>query len=86
MVHYFDYMVKTSITEQVATTVAAAITRADVTKRSVSRTADIPYTTLTRKLNGHGEFNAIELFRIAKSLGVSPASLLPEIFHEAQAA
>ena len=68
------------ITAETADKVAAAITRSPHSKSSVAQAAGIPYTSFTRKINGHTDFTVPELARVAKVLGVPPSSLLPAAF------
>lgn len=60
-------------------TVAQRVTEA-LGDKSVKWLADetlIPYTTLTRRLKD-GNFTAVELFKIAATLGLTPASFVQD--------
>ena len=40
----------------------------------------IPYSTLRRKIRGHGDFDFPELLTLAEALGVHPAGFTPPAF------
>lgn len=63
--------------ETVASEVLANVTQSGKSKRSVAMQAGIPYTTFTRKLDGHGDFTIRELASIAAALGVSLKNVIP---------
>ena len=63
--------------------VIEAIVNAERSKKWTAEKAGMAYSTFTRKLNGGPEFTLGELARIAKVLGISPASLLPDEFKAA---
>lgn len=79
MVVYYDSMV-TSIREETADKVAAAIGRSNLTRSEIAEKAFIPRTTLNRKIAGAGEFTLTEISSIALALGIDPAELLPRNF------
>jgi predicted transcriptional regulator len=66
------------IAEETARCIAAQITRVGMSKRQVSERSGIPYTTLNRKLWGHGDFTVHELALISGALKIAPSELLPE--------
>lgn len=68
------------ITAQLADRVAAAKERAGITRTALAESTGIPYSTLGRKLDGFSDFTMPDIYRIAKALGVAPASLLPAAF------
>lgn len=77
--------------EDIAERTAQAVSQAIITSRcsikDVSEKSGIPYTTLTRRLQGFDPtFTATEIYRIAKALEVRPASLLPREFTALEAA
>ena len=53
------------------------IIRNDSSKNAVARSAGIPLTTFSRKINGHGDFSIRELGSIAAALGTTLDTLLP---------
>lgn len=71
-----------SLARELADKVAACILRSGHSKASVAVGAGIPYTTFTRKINGHTEFTLSELLRIAAVLGVPPSTFAPSVFME----
>lgn len=68
----------TEITEPVADRVRAEIAKLGISKRAVARRAGISPTTLYNKLAGRSDFTVVELHRIAVTLRVPTASLIPE--------
>jgi DNA-binding phage protein len=54
--------------------------RAERSKNWTALKAGLSPTTFQRKLNHEGDFTINELTRIARALGVHPASLLPKEF------
>lgn len=61
-------------TNEVATQVAAAIGRSNKSRNAIALESGIPLTTLNRKVNGHTDFTAGELIRVAKTLNVPVSS------------
>jgi hypothetical protein len=59
---------------EVATQVAAAIGRSNKSRNAIALESGIPLTTLNRKVNGHSDFTAGELIRVAATLNVSVGS------------
>lgn len=69
-----------TLTQDLADKIAAEMTRKGMSQTRLAAQSGIPYSTLNRKLGGFGSFNMIEVYRIAKALGVEPVSLLPASF------
>lgn len=67
-------------TQATAAKVLAAIDDAERPRMWVAKKSNMALTTLNRKVAGIGDFTVPELARIARALGISPASLLPEEF------
>lgn len=61
----------------VADAVSASVNQSGKSKLSVAKQAGIPYTTFTRKLDGHGDFTIRELGLIASALDVTLKDVLP---------
>lgn len=59
---------------------AAAIVDANLSKTSVADKTGIPYSTLSRKLKGRGDFSFEELFAIARATGVPASTFTPSAF------
>lgn len=59
-----------------ANKVASAIKAANLTRREVSDSTGIPYTTLFRKMNGHSSFTLDEIASVARALNVNPGTLI----------
>lgn len=57
--------------------ITETITRHGITRHALSQQAGIPYTTLTRKLEGHADFTIRELGNIAATLGITLGELIP---------
>lgn len=80
-------MAKTSdVTERVAATVTTEMDRVGASINGLADATGIPFSTLRRKLAGHGDFTLGDLLAIAETLGVTPADLLPEPFRAARVA
>lgn len=62
--------------------IEAARVGTEYSRNQLSTRTGIPYTTLTRKLNGISDFTVGEIGRIADALGVPPWDLLPDEFLE----
>ncbi len=63
----------------VARTIVSALGEARRSRRWLSDTTGIAYSTLRRKLHGDVDLSVTDLARIAAALDVSPAALLPRI-------
>lgn len=72
-------MVNTPSPGSVAGLVAQELQKQSRSVRSLSEAADIPYTTLTRKLRGRTDIGANEIVIIAEALGVHPSAITPQI-------
>ena len=59
--------------EWTADAVRQALADSGQSQRSVSEMSGIPYSTLRRKIRGHGDFDFPELLTLAKALRVHPA-------------
>lgn len=66
--------------------IAAAILTAERSQKWVADKSGIPATTLRRKMRGGADFTVGEVARIARTLDVHPADLLPEAFDREVAA
>lgn len=66
-----------TITEHVATRVAAEITRRGRYKTDVARQAHIAPATFSRKVNGQTDFTIPELARVGAALGCDWTTFLP---------
>ncbi|MGI5223242.1 helix-turn-helix domain-containing protein [Nocardia sp. CA-290969] len=64
----------------VGESVGRALDAADLSLRKAAAQTGIPYTTLHRKIKGHGKtgFTINELLNIAEALDMSLSQLLPE--------
>jgi hypothetical protein len=60
--------------------IESATSRAERTQTWVADKSGIPLSTYRRKLAGHTDWTVTELARVARALGVHPASLLPDEF------
>lgn len=81
LVSYYLHMAHEDIAERTAQAVSQAIITSRFSIKDVSEKSGIPYTTLTRRLQGFDPtFTATEIYRISKALEVRPASLLPREF------
>lgn len=58
-------------------TINETISRHGYTRNQISKLTGIPYTTLTRKLEGHADFTIRELGNIAKTLDLTLGELIP---------
>ena len=58
-------------------TINETISRHGYTRNQISQLAGIPYTTLTRKLEGHADFTIRELGKIAKTLDLTIGEIIP---------
>ena len=66
------------ITPTLASRVAESINlREGMTRNKLSEKSGIPYSTLTRKLNGHADFTMRELGSIARALNLTLGELIP---------
>ncbi len=63
----------------VATAIVLALGDARRSRRWLSDTTGIAYSTLRRKLRGDVDLSVTDLARIAAALDVPPASLLPRL-------
>jgi len=66
--------------DEVAASVQAALDDSGKSTNWLAVAAKIPYSTLSRKLDGVGEFKFSELRRIAEVLDVHPSTLVPPPF------
>lgn len=64
-----------TLRQQVASSVAAAIAGAGKSNRDISSGAGIPLATLSRCLNGHAPFTVDQIDRLSRFLG-APVSVL----------
>lgn len=65
------------ITSATITNILVGIVRKGSSKSSLAKSAGIPLTTFSRKINGHGDFTLRELGDIAKALDLVLADILP---------
>jgi DNA-binding phage protein len=63
--------------ETVAETVSVTVNQSGKSKLSIAKHAGIPYTTFTRKLEGHGDFTIRELGLIAAAMGLTLKHVIP---------
>lgn len=63
--------------ETVADAVSASVNQSGKSKLSIAKQAGIPYTTFTRKLEGHGDFTIRELGLIAAAMDVPLKEVIP---------
>lgn len=73
-------MINQTIAEDSARLVREAIVDSGRSKRSVSDESGIPYPTLNRKLKAQTEFTFVELYLLARTLGVPPWRFTPGEF------
>lgn len=59
------------------TNILVMIAKSGSNKNKVAKTAGIPLTTFSRKINGHGDFSLRELGNIAEALGATLDQILP---------
>ncbi|WP_333810751.1 helix-turn-helix domain-containing protein [Timonella senegalensis] len=69
-----------NLNEWIAQQVQNALDNEQRSKRWLSDTTGIPYSTLNRKMSGHVEFRFSELLSIAEALHISPKKFLPQGF------
>lgn len=69
-----------NLNEWIAQQVQNALDNEQRSKRWLSDTTGIPYSTLNRKMSGHVEFRFSELLSIAEALRISPKKFLPQGF------
>ena len=67
-----------SYKNHVAELVKRSVEASPFSVKYVAEEALIARTTLSRKMNGSGEFSVPEIYRIAKVLGISVTALVPE--------
>lgn len=78
VVHMVTPSPAAAVSAAVSKTVAAAITVNGLTPHRISELAQIPRTTLNRKLAGRGEFTITELALIAEALDTTIGDLIPQ--------
>ena len=59
------------------TNILVGIVRKGSSKNAVAKSAGVPLTTFSRKINGHGDFTLRELGDIACALGLVLSDILP---------
>jgi hypothetical protein len=75
--HNVFRMAHTSTAGAVAAVVKEAMTRADVSVRGMADAAQIPYSTLTRRLSGQfSAFTTSELVAVATVLGTKASAIM----------
>lgn len=72
--------------DHVAKLVKNSIEASPFSQKYIAEESLIPRTTLSRKMNGVGEFSVPEIYRISKVLGISVTELIPEDEESEQAA
>lgn len=65
------------ITSTTNTNILVAIAKSGSNKNKIARSAGIPLTTFSRKINGHGDFSLRELGNIAQALDHTLDQILP---------
>lgn len=80
-------MDSTEYTEAVTEAISQARSEAGMSVLALSRESGIPYSTLDRKLKGHGDFTMRETFNLAAALHVPVARFtnVPSVVREAMA-
>lgn len=73
-------MNRLDIARSIAVSVRECLADAARSQKSLADETGIPYTTLTRKLQGKSEFSFSELLVISEALGVAPHLLVPPLF------
>src|SRR5690625_5275281 len=72
--------------EHVAKLVKNSVEASPYSIKYVAEESLVPRTTLTRKMNGAGEFSVAEIYRVAKVLGIPVTDLVPDDEEAEQAA